>query len=260
MPWIRCLVVLFCAVPNQAFGGQSFEDRLKDEIDRFHEQEQKIAGVVLKKFDKFENTLQRRLGLSESARAELIKSTRENRKLFATKRQFPDDPATAAIEIDYFTALNRNFLRIRRIFEQELARLNKEGLVERADSVVSHRDRVEEALLGPSAFHGGASFRGTLMRQSSAAVPFKLHISEVSDGGIFKGRVEDNPGVAGHWKYNVEGVVAGNALEFRMTENLRGKLTFVRGQGIVAGDRLVATLVQRAGKKKPSANVLFLRN
>ena len=48
-------------------------------------------------------------------------------------------------------------------------------------------------------------------------------------------------------------------IRFQMSENLRGRLTVVQAQGVVAGNRLIAQLNQKTAKSKGSQNMLMLR-
>ncbi len=50
---------------------------------------------------------------------------------------------------------------------------------------------------------------------------------------LFNGHVEDNPGVAGNWGYDVEGQVRGLEVEFTLTKSTRGKFKAARASGVV---------------------------
>jgi hypothetical protein len=81
----------------------------------------------------------------------------------------------------------------------------------------------------------------------------------MGEGGFFKGHVEDNPGVAGNWSYDVEGQTRALGVEFSMSKSLRGNFTAVKVEGIVSGDRLIASIESVAGKGKPGKALIVLK-
>ena len=95
---------------------------------------------------------------------------------------------------------------------------------------------------------GGAplSFTRTYEDRGGGTIPYHLRIQKVGAGGSFSGHVEDNPGVAGNWAYDVDGQMSGVAIEFVMTRSLRGQFKAVKAQGIVSGERIIANVTQVA--------------
>ncbi len=81
----------------------------------------------------------------------------------------------------------------------------------------------------------------------------------MAEGGLFKGHVEDNPGVAGNWSYDVEGQTRALGVQYRLSKNRRGSFTAVSVDGIVSGDRLIANIVSVAGNGKRGSALLVLK-
>ena len=236
-----------------------FQRQLSKAVDKFQVQKSAAKQAVLKRFDSLRAKIKKERSLSESSRAEMMQRLTEYRKQFEQNDSFPEMVETIELEIYYQTKLGRAFKPIMQSIEKELKNANKDGNSSYANKLLELKQRLESQLLPSKQIMSGSEFSGRLTRSNGATVPYKLKIENISESGDFVGIVHDNFGVAGHWKFRVKGKRNGNLIQFVMTENLRGKLTAVKGEGVVSGTRLLAVVTQKTGKGKANQNYVVLR-
>ena len=196
--------------------------------------------------------------MSEATRADMTSRLAKFREEFERHEKFPNMIETIELEIAYQEQLNRAFRPIQRLMEKELAKANRNDQTTYADQLVKLKEQLESQLLSSLSVDSGGEFSGTLTRPNGAAIPYRLRIDDMSDSGNFDGVVHDNPGVAGHWKFRVAGTRNGNLIQFSMTENLRGRLVGVKGEGVITGNRLLAIVTQRNNKGRTTRNKVIL--
>ena len=235
-----------------------FQKQLSKAVDKFQVQKSAAKKAVLKRFDSLRAKIKRERSLSESSRAEMMQRLTEYRKQFEQNDSFPEMVETIELEIYYQTKLGRAFKPIMQSVEKELGNANKDGNSSYAKKLLELKQRLESQLLASKQIKSGSEFSGRLTRSNGATIPYKLKIENISESGDFVGIVHDNAGVAGHWKFRVKGKRNGNLIQFSMTENLRGKFTAVKGEGVVSETRLLAVVTQKTGKSKATRNHVVL--
>ena len=255
------LLILFCAITSSSLqaAGQPFEKKLDDAVVEFKSKKLAADRYVVKQLGKYRTGIKRDKTLSEASRADLLSRMDRYIRNFKSNGTFPNIVESVELEIKYQERLNRAFSPISRMLESELKIANRKEDVNYSQELLKTKRRLESKLLSSQPVTNGMVFHGTLTRPSGDTIPYKLKIDYIGDSGDFEGTVEDNPGVAGHWRYKVTGNRVGSMIRFQMSENLRGRLTVVQAQGVVAGNRLIAQLNQKTAKSKGSQNMLMLR-
>ena len=255
------LLILFCAITSSSLqaAGQPFEKKLDDAVVEFKSKKLAADRYVVKQLGKYRTGIKRDKTLSEASRADLLSRMDRYIRNFKSNGTFPNIVESVELEIKYQERLNRAFSPISRMLESELKIANRKEDVNYSQELLKTKRRLESKLLSSQPVTNGMVFHGTLTRPSGDTIPYKLKIDYIGDSGDFEGTVEDNPGVAGHWRYKVTGNRVGSMIRFQMSENLRGRLTVVQAQGFVAGNRLIAQLNQKTAKSKGSQNMLMLR-
>ena len=258
--YMDLVVILFtvsCS-PMQATG-QPFDKKIDNAVAEFKSKKSAADRYVVKQFGKYRTGIKRDKALSEASRADMLGRMDRYIRNFKSNGTFPNILESVELEIKYQERLNRAFSPISRILESELKIANRNEDVNYSQELLKTKRRLESKLLSSQPVTNGTVFHGTLTRPSGDTIPYKLKFDYIGDSGDFEGTVEDNPGVAGHWRYKVTGNRVGSLIRFQMSENLRGRLTVVQAQGVVAGNRLIAQLNQKTAKSKGSQNMLMLR-
>lgn len=259
---LAVLVTAFAGThaPTQDDKGAAWAKKWAEKSKDFTALRDRAKTNVLGSFDKAIARVNQQTGLTAAARTDRRKQLEAARKTFAEKGTFPRDDDFIGIELDYFMKLNKAALPLARLVEEviEHGSRTKNDAVEKQG--LKMRAELEQQMGTVSRLAGGSVWHGELRRGGGSTIPYHLYINKMGEGGLFKGHVEDNPGVAGNWSYDVEGQTRNLAVQYRLSRNLRGNFTAVSVEGIVSGDRLIANLVQTAGKKgKASSGVLVLR-
>src|SRR5262245_10782472 len=201
----------------------------------FSARRDRAKATVLSSFDKAINKVYQQTGLTAAARTDRRKQLEAARKTFEEKGTFPPDDDFIGIELDYFMKLNKAAAPLSLLIDEVIEKgsktkdgvLEKQGLKMKAD--------LERQLGGASRLVGGSVWRGELRRAGGNTIPYHLHIGKMGDGGLFKGHVEDNPGVQGNWSYDVEGQTRNLGVQYKLSQNRRGNFTAVSVDGIVSG-------------------------
>ena len=238
---------------------QKFQKQLAKVVQRFETQKTSANRYVLKQFDKMRAQIKGDRSISEATRSDLTSRLTRYRKEFEKTQSLPSIAETIELEIAYQEKLSRAFKPINKLLEKELAAANRNDDSGYANELVELKEKLELDLMSSLKINNGSEFSGTLTRPNGATIPYKLRIKDISDSGNFNGTVEDNFGVAGHWRYRVSGVRNGNWIQFSMSENLRGKLIAVKGEGVITGNRLLAVVTQRTNKGRTTENKVVLR-
>ena len=238
---------------------QKFQKQLAKVVQRFETQKTSANRYVLKQFDKMRSQIKGDRSISEATRSDLTSRLTRYRKEFEKTQSLPSIAETIELEIAYQEKLSRAFKPINKLLEKELAAANRNDDSGYANELVELKEKLELDLMSSLKINNGSEFSGTLTRPNGATIPYKLRIKDISDSGNFNGTVEDNFGVAGHWRYRVSGVRNGNWIQFSMSENLRGKLIAVKGEGVITGNRLLAVVTQRTNKGRTTENKVVLR-
>lgn len=255
---LGAIYIAVCCSPLHA-AGQPFDRNLEEAVAEFKSKKSSADRFVIKQFGKYRTEIKRDKTLSEASRADMLGRMDRYISNFKNNGTFPNILESVELEINFQERLNRAFSPISRLIEKELKTANRNEDSKFAEELLKTKRQLESKLLSSKPVTSGTVFHGTLTRPNGDTIPYKLKIDSIGDSGDFEGTVEDNPGVAGHWRYKVTGSRVGSLIRFQMSENLRGKLTVVQGQGVVAGNRLIAQLDQKTAKGKGSQNMLMLR-
>src|SRR4029077_1342453 len=214
---------------------------------------ERARATVLSDFDKAIDKVDRQKGLTPAARTDRRKELQAARKTFEKDGTFPPDDEFAAIELAYFKKINKAAIPVSRLIDEVIEKGSKtknDALEERGLKMKTH---LEERLGAANRLEGNSVWHGQLRRADGQTIPYHLYIGKKGGGGLFKGHVEDNPGVAGNWAYDVEGQTRALGVQYKMSKNLRGNFTAVSVEGIVSGNRLITNIVQVAGRGKPTS-------
>jgi hypothetical protein len=185
-----------------------------------------------------------------------VKEWTTAREQFAQTGRFPRDDQYAGIELTYYLAVDRGFRPLTRLIDDVIADGVRTGNKETQSAGLKLREDLERQLPGAGQISAPSVWRGTFTR-NKATIPYELHIGK-RGASTFAGRVEDNPGVAGHWRYDVEGQTSGLSIEYVLTRSIRGKLRYFKLSGIICDDRLIGTVQHRPGGKVDGVVVLRL--
>jgi hypothetical protein len=229
---------------------------VKEASQNFARKKEDARKAALRDFDTAIRRASVAPGLTAAARADKVNALKEAKKTFEASGTFPPDDEYVSIEFKYYLAVHKAFVPVIKIvnsaidegIKSEDEDLEKTGLKLKAD--------LEKQLPG-NKLEAESRWHGTLHRPNGSTIPYHLHVHKRSDGGSFKGHVEDNPGVAGNWGYDIDGQTSGLGVEFALTRSTRGNFTAVRANGIVSGDRMIAEVAQ-AVKGKPQTKVLIV--
>jgi hypothetical protein len=230
--------------------------KLKSASQEFTQKKEQAKEQVLREFDTAISRARTTSGLTPAARADRVKELTAARKSFVEHGRFPPDDEYAGIELKYYLALNKAFLPLVRIADSVIDDGIKLQNKELEESGLKLRATLQGQLPGTK-LESDSLWRGTLHRPNGSTIPYHLHIGRLSEGGSFKGHVEDNPGVPGNWGYDVAGQISGLGVEFALTKSTRGDFTAVRALGIVSGDRMILEIIH-AVKRKPGNKMLVI--
>ena len=110
---------------------------------------------------------------------------------------------------------------------------------------------------GAGAFTASSHWVGTLALTSGSSVKYNLRVDKLT-GNVFRAHVADNPSVANHPEYQVEGSLDGLAIKFHLTKPVQGGTVAASFSGILTGDRMIGTLDQANAKGKRFPGVVTL--
>jgi len=243
--------------PDDA-SGAAFDKKWAEKSKLFAAQKEQAKAGVLAAFDAALGKVDGQKGLTAAAKTDRRNELQAARKTFAESGAFPADDDFVASQFDYALKVNKAATPLTVLIDEVIdkgakakdAEAEKRGLKMKAD--------LETQLGGASRFVGGTAWHGELRRAGGDTIPYHLNVGKMGEGGLFKAHVEDNPGVAGNWAYNVEGQTRALGVEYKMTKLVRGKFSSVSVLGIVSGDRLIAQVVQTVGTGKPAKALVVL--
>jgi hypothetical protein len=259
VPFVALALAAARADSPQDEMGAAWAKKWADKNKEFSAGRDRARATALRNFDKAIDQVNRQRGLTPAARTDRRKQLQAARSTFERSGTFPPEDDFAAIELDYFLRVNKAALPVSLLIDEVIEKgsktnnddLEKEGLKLKAD--------LEQQLGGPSRFVGNSVWHGELHRAGGNTIPYHLYVGKMAEGGLFKGHVEDNPGVAGDWSYDVEGQTRARGVQYRLSRNRRGDFTAVTVEGIVSGDRLIANIVSVAGRGKPASALIVLK-
>jgi hypothetical protein len=212
--------------------------QLDKAADDFVDRRKTAKESLLREFDKLAGLVSANKSLTPGASRDKLGEVAAAKSRFIRNGTFPPDDEYAGLELKYCLALNSAFMPLEKAINQAM-----DSGDEARDKAKSMKASVESLLLGRNKVAANSLWRGTFDR-GGGTIPYHLRIQKVGAGGSFSGHVEDNPGVAGNWAYDVDGQMSGVAIEFVMTRSLRGQFKAVKAQGIVSGNRIIAQVTQ----------------
>lgn len=248
------IAVLGCVAPGRT--DERLEKKVSDAKDRFKKLVEAAKKETLLEFDRTIASLKSAPGLTEAARKDKIDRWSQGKKQFESATKFLPEDEFAPMELKYYLSVDKAFAPVAKVINESIKAANKNGSTELAAEGVNLKARLESELLGVNRLYSHSKWHGTL-RRSGETIHYHLHLKEKKDGGSFTGHVEDNPGVAGNWAYDVEGQTQGLGVEFVMTKSIRGRFKAVHVSGIVSGERLIAKVTQAIGDKSNSGFLIL---
>lgn len=242
------LFAILAIATSTAFGQADASKKLKDAVSQFNTKSNEARNAVIAEFNRSISQLKNDTSYLPAVRKDKMEALTEAKKLFEQSGKFPPEAEYALIELKYYRKLNMAFVPTSKVINDTIDFAIKTNNKNMADDAQEKKTKLENRLLGPSGFTSNSMWHGTFTR-GKETIPFHLNIGKKTNGGLFNGHVEDNPGVAGNWAYDVEGQTSGLEVSFKMTELKRGKFDQVSAIGILSGDRLIAEVEQRVGTK-----------
>jgi hypothetical protein len=254
---IGLLVLMLSAAPLTA-ADSAVAKRLNSAVETFAERKKAAQADALREFDKLSGRVSGNKSLTAGARRDVLDEIAAAKSQFARTQTFPADDEYAGMELKYCLAINAAFLPLDKAINQAIEsgeRFDDLAVIGQAQKIKAN---VETLVLGRDKVTAGSLWRGTFDR-GGGTIPYHLRIQKKGTGGSFSGHVEDNPGVAGNWAYDVDGQMSGLALEYAMTKSIRGQFKAVKVEGIVSGNRIIGQVTQVAGNGKPQQGLIILR-
>ena len=232
--------------------------RLKDAGVVFNKNVDTSKKFIVSEFDHSINRIKLAPGLTAAARKDKMDDWTKAKKLFEESNKFPDDDEFAELELKYYVSVNKAFMPIAAIINQNIELGNQSKNTKMAEEGMELKSKLEKQMLGTNNFNANSKWHGTLLRGKDT-IPYHLNIGRKTESGTFKGHVEDNPGIAGNWAYDVEGQTSGLGVNFALTKSVRGKFQAVQVLGVVSGDRLIAEVSQTTGGKVTKGLIVLHR-
>ena len=232
--------------------------RLKDAGVVFNKNVDTSKKFIVIEFDRAVTRIKSAPGLTAAARKDKMDDWTKAKKLFEESNKFPDDDEFAELEFKYYVSVNKAFIPIAAIINQTIELGNQGNNAKMAEEGMELKSKLEKQMLGTNNFNANSKWLGTF-RRGGSTIPYHLYIGKKTESGTFKGHVEDNPGVANNWAYDVAGQTSGLGVEYEMTTRLRGNLQAVHVLGVVSGDRLIAEVAQTTGGKVTKGFVVLHR-
>lgn len=253
---LSALAVMTIAVPLVA-AEPEFDRKLAAAVSKFLSRREVDRDAAVKRIEQALKAV-KRSRLNSSEQVELQNKLIQAKADFGSWERFPRDGSLRDLQFDYFVSLGESFEPIHDLFEKEIDKAVRSDDLSRSNQLINDREKLEKELLKIEPLTTGTALTGTLYRQNGAAIPYKLYVNEGSSTGAFSGTVDDNPGVAGHYRYKVSGQRAGLKLAYQMTQNLRGKFIEVQGEGLIVSDTIIVRLLQQTTDKKEHKAVVVL--
>lgn len=249
----RLIVIAFLVtlVFGRCQAADTFDESLARAVDKFEKKRESERSKIVKKIDgkiRQIDRLQFDANAKVNRRLELTKA----KERFERSGYFPADGSLLDLQFNYYKALADNFKPIHKIYESEIETAFRSGKDSAAERLVKSKAELEQRLLDVVPLTGNAVWRGTLLRSNGETIAYELHIAKSSATGSFAGVVEDNAGVGGHWRYEVEGQRTGINVQFDLTKSLRGKFVRVQAVGYIVGNIMIAQLSQLDSKRRSS--------
>lgn len=236
-----------------------FLRKLKETNGEYTKKLAKAKEDTTQNFEKAIQRIKTAKGFTEAARADKLNELKAAKDEFGKTSTFPKHDDYAIFELDYYLGVHAAYKPMAKLVEEAFAKANKSDDEKLRAEATKLKEEMERILPGKNRLDGGTRWHGTFTRGNNDTIPYHLAIHKKGDAGSFRGHVEDNPGVAGNWAYDLEGQTVGLAIEYAMTKSVRGKFTAVRVVGIVSGDRLIARVTQVAGKGNPTQGLVVLK-
>jgi hypothetical protein len=254
---VLIVLAISALAANHADADNALDGKLKSASQEFAQKKAAAKAKALKEFDLRIMRTKSGPSTTAAARAEKRNELTAARKVFEGSERFPTDDEYADIELRYYLAVNKAFLPLSKLINQTIDQGIRTNNKQLEESGLKLKANLESQIAGAEKLTFRSFWQGTFQR-GGATIPYHLRITKRGDNS-FKGHVEDNPGVAGNWAYDVEGQTSGLAVQFVMTRSVRGKFRAVTVNGIVSGDRLIGQVTQAVGKGKPTAGLIVLR-
>ncbi|EMI44261.1 hypothetical protein [Rhodopirellula sp. SWK7] len=265
VPWrplplmfIVCVIPLGVLVLPRVVAADDFSDKVQRLVEKFDDRKQKAREFALNSFDKAQTQVTRSR-MPDADRVEAAMRVVRAKADFELTGNFPEDGSMASIQYAYFRQLHLAYTPIQSLIGKEISSASRSGAIAKARSLMIQRASLERDLLGIEAFGDKLAFKGTKALSSGKTMPLNLYLRDISESGTFNGTVDDNPGVMGHWRYEVRGKREGLMLSFAMSKSLRGKFSSVRAEGFLLGDFLVAQFIETIGTKRPGTSYVVLK-
>ncbi len=189
--------------------------RLKEAGVVFYKNVDTSKKYIVSEFDRSINRIKSAPGLTAAARKDKMDDWTKAKKLFEESTKFPDDDEFAELELKYYVSVNKAFMPIAAIINQSIELGNQGNNAKMAEEGMELKSKLEKQMLGTNNFTANSKWHGTF-RRGKDTIPFHLNIGKKTESGTFKGHVEDNPGIAGNWAYDVEGQTSGLGVNFAL--------------------------------------------
>lgn len=236
---------------------KEYEANLK----RFGEEQARAKGVVLAAFDTEVKAAGNAPGLLPSARLARQKQLKEAKDRFATSGDWPGpNLGFFGAEWNYAGAVNKVYVPLSVSMEKLIDAHVKAGNTAAGEQVLAQKQKLEEQFPGVGQFAAGSKWAGTRFAPNGDTMPADLHLTEVTDGVLFQGRVVAHPKNAPPVVMTVSGQREGLHVVFRNTAVISGgKQRALAFDGAISGRRLLLSIGGIGPNGKPAGGFAVLQ-
>ena len=234
----------------------SLTKTLDEATKHFNEVKQKAKATTAAGFD-------RMIGQVKSSRqpstvkADKVSEIAKAKKDFDANGTFPADAEYVNLQLKYYLEINKSYRSLSKLQNQLMEAALKNNDDKLQTKLQKLRKALDADLPGAGSFTAGSQWFGTLSLSNGGNVKYNLRIDKLT-GTVFRGYVWDNPSVANHPEYQVEGSLDGLVVKFKISKVVQGGTVTAVFSGILTGDRMIGNFDQANAKGKRFPGVVSL--
>jgi hypothetical protein len=249
---------LACGVAHAQFDQDvpALTRKLDDATNHFAEAKQRAKTAASAGFDKMIG-LVKNSKIPATVKADKISELTKAKKEFESNGVFPSDAEFVNVQLKYYLEINKSYRPLSKLHDQLMDAALKSNDEKQQAKLQERRKSLDAQLPGVGALTPGSQWSGTLALNGGNNVRYHLRVDRVT-GSVFRAQATDNPSVANHPEYQVEGSVDGLAVKFRLAKVVQGGTVAAAFNGILTGDRMIGTFDQANAKGKHYPGVITL--
>lgn len=216
------------------------EKPLADRIAAFEKQKTAADKAALQAFEKLVKNVKADTKIKEAVRQELLEKLSTARSDFQKVGRWPNNAAWELVDDEFtynkrlgdaLTPLSTEYERLIKLYRAK----DDDAAVKR---LLADRQKLIDAnFRGQDGFKAGTVWKGQRVGPKGNTVVLHMKLNEVKEA-TFEGVINQNPGVANHPIYEVNGVLEGNKLVFRNAKMVRGEGRAVEFSGYLSVNRM----------------------